>query len=265
MHLSLPMGIETYLLDTGFSGTELIVLRKFFEQETYTLRSLALKTGRSTGVLDQAMKKLQRKGVVVRVLLNENPVYKLQSLESISRYIERSLKERREDMDRRHACFKSFMGTMKTENRLPDVEHFQGREGIEQIYHRILQQNVELLTTTRIMRETCPHWEGFFRGWNARRQMQRIFQRVLSQDTIHAAAAASRDDLCYRKTLLVLSQEKIFHAEKIIAGDCIAYIDLERESGCIIHFPELALAERGEFELLWKHEARREALMHLHQ
>jgi DNA-binding MarR family transcriptional regulator len=61
MTTSLPAGIESYLKEAGFSATEMLIIRKLVEEDCLTLRELAGKTGKSTGVLDLAMKKLLQK------------------------------------------------------------------------------------------------------------------------------------------------------------------------------------------------------------
>ena len=57
---ALPAHIEEYLLEAGFTSTEILVLRRLLVGESMTLREMASNTGKSTGVLDQAMKKLLR-------------------------------------------------------------------------------------------------------------------------------------------------------------------------------------------------------------
>ena len=52
MNAVLPAGIESYLKEAGFSATEMLLLRKLVEEDSLTIRELASKTGKSTGVLD---------------------------------------------------------------------------------------------------------------------------------------------------------------------------------------------------------------------
>ena len=61
--ISLPSHIEKYLSEADFSATEILILRQIITGKAFTLRELASKTGKSTGVLDQAMKKLLKKQI----------------------------------------------------------------------------------------------------------------------------------------------------------------------------------------------------------
>jgi len=54
----LPASIEAYLEEAGFSATEMLIVRQLLDHGATTLREIAVKTGKSTGVLDQAMRKL---------------------------------------------------------------------------------------------------------------------------------------------------------------------------------------------------------------
>ncbi|HVW66637.1 MAG TPA: hypothetical protein VHA78_02805 [Candidatus Peribacteraceae bacterium] len=48
---SLPSSIEVYLEEAGFSGTEILILKKLLEEDALTLRELAAKTGKRTNTL----------------------------------------------------------------------------------------------------------------------------------------------------------------------------------------------------------------------
>lgn len=93
---SLPASIEAYLLEAGFSPTEITILKRLLEGEALTLRELGAKTGKSTGVLDQATKKLLAKKILNRDIINGVPKFTVTSLPSIAAWVEQDMREKRE-------------------------------------------------------------------------------------------------------------------------------------------------------------------------
>lgn len=100
--MTLPASIESSLLEVGFTATELLILNRLLDEDAVTLRQLALKTGKSTGVLDQAMKKLMKKGIISREEINGMPKYTLGSLQSVVSWMDKDLKEKHEQLKRRN-------------------------------------------------------------------------------------------------------------------------------------------------------------------
>jgi hypothetical protein len=49
----IPAAVEATMLDAGFSPTEILILRRLLEDDALTLREIAARSGKSTGVLDQ--------------------------------------------------------------------------------------------------------------------------------------------------------------------------------------------------------------------
>src|SRR3989338_1144880 len=105
----LPASIEAYLEEAGFSATEMLIVRQLLDHGATTLREIAVKTGKSTGMLDQAMRKLLQKKIVVKETINDVPKYVLNSLQSIVECVEREIKEKQKELERRHQNFESFM------------------------------------------------------------------------------------------------------------------------------------------------------------
>lgn len=252
MNTILPAGIESYLKEAGFSSTEMLVLRKLLEEESLTVRELASKTGKSTGILDQAMKKLLTKRIAIKGTINGQPRYSIQSLDSISKWVKEDMQERKNTLERRQQNFESFLSSLKLDRSKPDIEHFSGPEGIEQAYLRLLEENTELLTITPITTtiEDDPLRDlrvDLFR----KRQVRKIFQRVLAPDTPLARRFQSRDPFEYRKTLLVPEDHLPVTFEKIITPSLVACFNHDTQSACFLKYPDLAHSERLHFESLW--------------
>src|SRR3989338_9460629 len=117
---SLPASIEAALVESGFSATELMILKRLLEDDAMTLRQLALKTGKSTGVLDQAMKKLVKKGIVSKEDINGTPKYTIGSLQAITRWMEKDVKQKRDLLLRKFENFESFISSLEMEKGRPE-------------------------------------------------------------------------------------------------------------------------------------------------
>jgi predicted transcriptional regulator len=275
----LPASIETYLTDAGFSVTEMLVLKKLLEGEALTLRELAAKTGKSTGVLDQAVKKLLSRRIIVRETVNDVPKVLLKSLDAIMDWMKRDTEEKLKSMKSRAQDFESFVASLKREGSRPDMEYFEGKDGIQKAYMKLLslaKKEMLFFIPATVKEEEdplCAFRVQYFRD----RRRRGIFSRVLAPDTPLGRRYRSRDPFEYRETHLLPESVFPITFEKVIAGDTVAcfpsapprlaqgrsgssqtrgqapaLLDNPEMRACFIHYSELAHTERTMFELLWR-------------
>ena len=252
MHTPFPAGIETYLREAGFSATEILIAQKLLSDDALTLRELAMKTGKSTGVLDQAMRRLIGRGIVQRVMHNNHPKYALQSLDAMVSWAKRDVDEQRAILERKHQNFAQFIGSIKRQNGTPELYFFHGIAGVEKAYEKILETGKEFLTTTPILTtaEEDPLRAcrvSIFRT----RQVRKIFQRVIATDSPLARRYHSRDPFEYRQTILASDRAEV-PMEITIADPLVCCIDLRSHDACVLRFPLYAAAEREKFEREWE-------------
>ncbi len=252
MNTSLPQSIEAYLKEAGFTQTEMLILRKLLEHNSLTIRELATKMGTSTGLIDQAMKKLMSKNIIKREMSNGHPVYQIHSLDAVVQWVKTDMKGRKETLEKRQENFETFIATLKVDKGRPDMEHFSGEEGVQKAYDKLLEVGGEVLTMMPVLylAEDDP-LRAFRVDLFRRRQVRKIFQRVLATDSPLARRFQSRDMFEYRKTLLVPESQLPLTFEKTIAGGTVAYIDQKNLNACFLNFPEIAKTERATFDALW--------------
>lgn len=250
---SLPSHIEDYLQETGFTGTEILILKKLLEGHALTLRELGGKTGKSTGVLDQATKKLLRKHIVIKEVINNVPKYVIPSVDSVLQWMEEDMKGKRAQLEKKHEDFESFISTLKLDNARPDMEHFDGEEGIKRAYKKLLDLGSELLRYTPV---TCKEEDDPLRVFRVdyfrKRRGRKIFERNIVCNNALGQRFQARDAFEYRKTKLISDDNCPFLFEKIIVGNTVAMFDYGAKKACFINFPDFADAERMAFENLWK-------------
>jgi len=250
--ISFPVHIKQYLSDNGFSGTELCVLSHLFNGEALTIRQIARKTGKSTGVLDQAMKKLMSKKIVTIERCNGVPHYAATSLDAVTRWIEKESEKELELLQRKKQSVVSFVASLEIERTRPKMEYFRGVDGIQKCF-AILLNSGEIMhhilpICTKEEEHPCMEIVDQFKNG---RQKRSIESRVITSNSPFGRRYQSNDHLRMRKTVLVPENQLSGKLEKIIVGDVIASIDYQSLCACIIHYPAMAKQECEAFNLLW--------------
>ena len=251
---NLPASIEAYLVDAGFSQTEILVLKRLLEGEALTLRELAVKTGKSTGVLDQATKKLLQRKIIVREMVNDSPKIVLKSLDAVTQWMKRDMDQKLKVMHSRARDFETFISSLKRETARPEIEYFEEESGIQRAYLKLLTLGVKEFLHYRpvTVREEEDPLRVFRVQYFRERHRRGIFARVIAPDTTLGRRYQSRDPFEYRETALVPEKTVPITFEKIIAGNLIACFNHAENKACFLRYPELAASEREMFELLWR-------------
>lgn len=252
----LPASIEQYLLESGFSGTEIFILKHLLAGGSMTLRELAAKTGKSTGVLDSASKKLLKKGILGREVINETPKLTLFSLDAVVAWVHEDAEHKRRAMDRREKDLQSFVDSLSVEVNRADIQHYEGLEGLESAYTKLLQECHGHMIHFLPVRHTEVEdpLRDFLVSYCRLRRRQSVITRVIAQDTPLGRRYHSRDAFEYRQTLLVPESVYAFATEKVVAGDWVATINHEENKAFLIRSKELAHTEKAMFEAIWRQE-----------
>ena len=259
--VALPQSIENALKDAGFSPTEILILNHLLAEEGMTLREIAAKTGKSTGVLDQAMKKLLRRRIVERQIINDTPKYVVTSLQSIIDWMEEDTRTRRLEIDRRYENFESFILTLERERMRPHVEHFDGFEGIKRAYLKLLEYGSKEIVgfVLPLFKEEEDPLRDFKVQWFRERYNKGAFLRVITHDVPLGRRYQSRDAFEYRKSLLVAPEHCPITLEKYVVNGVLAVFDYNKRTAMFLHYPELVRSERDMFEKTWQQEHLRNA------
>lgn len=257
---AIPAGVESALLDAGFSSTEVLVLQRLMEHDALTLRELAGRTGRSTGVLDLAVKKLLQKGIIRKQFINAHIKLSIVSLESILQWMENDIKRKRELMARRHQNFETFIRSLEQDKKRPDIRFFDGLEGLAKAYRMLLIcGRKEMLGYVPVFCAIEDHpLRDFMTEWFRQRRKRGVFSRIITHDNPLGRRHQSRDIFEYRKSILIPEAQYPFTFEKYICGDTVACFNYVEKRACLLHYPELAAMERGLFEGIWREHAKKD-------
>lgn len=249
----LPASVESYLKEAGFTATEVMIIKNLLAKDALTLREMATLMTKSTGVLDQAVKKLVSKRIMKRESINGQTKYTLMSLDAIVQWMEKDRQKKSEELERKHQNFESFIASLQLDVHRPKLDHFDSLDGIKKAYASLLAEGTEMLSYCPI---TCKEEEDALREFRTQyareRQRRGIMLRIIAPDTPLGSRFQSRDPFEYRKTILVPPEELPYTFEKIIVGSTIACIDHAEKRACFIRYGKLAEAERAHFEVLWR-------------
>lgn len=249
---ALPASIELQLKDAGFSPTELLILRNLLGDGHMTLRQVASKTGKSTGVLDQAMKKLLRREIVHREVVNGAPQYNLRSLQPILRWMASDTQHKRALLQRRYEDFESFVSSMRVGCARPILEHYEGMDRLPLAYRKVLEGTSELLAFLPVVcREEDDPLRAFRVDFLRERQRLGVSLRVIAHDTPIGRRFQSRDAFAHRRTLLISADRCPLAFEKMIASEMVLCVNHEQQRACLIRYSDLASFERSLFLGIW--------------
>lgn len=253
MHDIIPTSIEAHLRETGFTNTDILVVRRLFETDALTLRDMALKTGKSAGLLDQSVKKLLQRGFVRRFLVNNQPRYAINSLDAFSQAISCDTRKRCAELQRRQQDFHNFLHSVSVCQDRPDMDYFLGIDGIRKLFDLLLAPRDTLYTTTASpsFPDDHPLFE-LHQEIHRLRQMRKVHQKLLLPDSVESARFQSLDVLHRRESLLLPASSFCAPFEKSVSSSIIACIDWRSLRGCLIRFPDLAVMERMMFEEVWR-------------
>ncbi|NOS67416.1 MAG: hypothetical protein HOO67_03580, partial [Candidatus Peribacteraceae bacterium] len=250
---AIPSGVESALVEAGFSNTEVSILQRLVLESALTLREIAGRSGKSTGVLDQAMKKLIQKNIVHKDMINDTAKYTMTSWDAVLRWMEEDDRRKRDLMARRQQNFEAFLRTVQEDKKRPDIEYFEGVMNFPKAYRKLLASKKELLCYEPVFCSIEDHpLRDFMVEWFRIRHKNGVFSRVITHNTPLGRRYQSRDPFEYRKSALIDEQDYPFTFEKIIAGDMVACFNYGEKCACLLRYPELASMERGMFDALWR-------------
>jgi len=250
---SLPASIETYLQEAGFSITEILILKRLLEGRAMTLRELAAKTGKSTGVLDQATKKLAEKNILGKEHINGSPKYALASLDAIQYWMQKDMEQKKEILRRKKKDFDAFLSTVTHTKDRPEMQYFEGIEGIQKAFTKLLEKKESewLHFIPALTKEEDDPLQEFRVNVFRERRKNKTFMRSISQNIPLGHRYKHRDIFEYRDTRLVSSEQFPVCFEEFIVGDTVACFDMPNQKASFIQYPELAASQRHMFEMLW--------------
>ena len=261
-----PVSIESYLREAAFTQTEIVILRYCMGNESFTLRELAARTGKSTGVLNQAVRKLQGKGILCKDQVNGSPRYGLCSTDAILQYIEQDIAERNKMQRRKSKDFQRFLSTVEQQRSRPAMEYYEGIEGMKQAYEKFLDCSGEWLQYLPVRRkeEEDPLRE-FRSALREKRQQQQSHLRTIAVNTPLARRYRERDHFEYRQTALMQPDRFPLSFEKVIVGDIVGCFDHQDQKACLITFDHFAESERRLFFVLFNEALAEEAIQSVSQ
>ena len=249
-----PISIEDHLKEAGFNVTEILILRNVLTGKQYTLRELASKTGKSTGHLDQSMKKLLKRGIITKVIINNRTKYTLDSISALSKYIQKYFTDHVSTVKRRSQDVSAFFSTLRIEHSRPSMEYFDGDSGIKAFYERLqkeLEPHEQLLSYMPVTPQIKEQFGQYIDQFTQFRRKQSIPLKVLTHNTLEARRYQSKDMLYNRETRFIEPDRCLLYIEHLLSNTAYCCIDYKNNAAQIIVYKEFVEEKRSIFMSLW--------------
>lgn len=253
----LPLTIEQQLKEAGFCGTEILVLRHLLAGLSYTVRELASKTGKSTGVVDQSIKKLLRKNIVQVQRMNDAPKYYLSSAQSLARYLKRSITEQITVVERRARDIEQYLDSLKIQTDQPSMEFFTGEKGMLALAKRLVELTPAKQTIVAYL-PTTPEIQTQYKfvrdAFTQLRTTHGNMLHMLTHATNVGKQTRELDVLHLRETRFIPEHICPLQVGHILAGNGYASINYQKMEAFLLICPDFTLEKSSIFEALW-HQA----------
>lgn len=258
VHVSMtyvPLSVEQQLKESGFSGTEILVLRHLLAGCHCTVRELASKTGKSTGVVDQSIKKLLRKQLVQRQSVNGAPSYSLGSTKQLSVHLQQSVGAHIETLHRRAKDIDQYLASIELEHNKPTMEYFAGRKGMKALISRLIALStdnsdiVAYIPTSQFIQEEYQQERDYF---TQQRKGLGLHMRLLTHDTLLGKRLRELDPITSKETRFISSALCPLHVGHILAGAGYSCINYQKCEAYLVLFADFTAEKRAVFEGLWQ-------------
>ncbi|MBU2213209.1 hypothetical protein KKC44_02790 [Patescibacteria group bacterium] len=160
-------------------------------------------------------------------------------------------------LDRVMPELRSLQGS---EHRKPNVEFYEGWEGVRRVYEDTLTAESELLNfaNSAIVRT---NWQKYDEEYVAERVKRGIYLRGIAPDDEAGRMVQTKDAQCHREIRLVSKKDFDFNNEIKIYDNKVAIISFgetkEDMFGVIIESKEVAETQRQIFEMAWSFAGKR--------
>jgi DNA-binding MarR family transcriptional regulator len=253
MH-SLPISIEDNLKEVGFNPTEILVLRHLLTGNHFTLRELAAKTGKSTGLLDQGMKKLLQRGFVRTIQVNTSVKYTLHSVSALSSHIRQYFVDHVITIKRKSDDVSAFFTTLQLEHSRPAIQYFDGPTGIASMFEH-LQHNLtphqEVLCYMVVLPDNEMKYSKHTEEYSQLRRKYNVSLKVLTHATVDSKRYRSKDVFHLRETRFITPNQCPLSIEHILTEQGYYCIDYKKNVAQVITHDTLLQEMRSVFMTLW--------------
>lgn len=251
----IPLSVEQQLKESGFSGTEILVLRHLLAGYHCTVRELASKTGKSTGVVDQSIKKLLRKKLVQKQSVNGAPKYCLGSTKELSAYLQQSVGEHIQTLHRRAKDIGDYLRSVQVEHSQPTMEYFSGHKGMKTLIDRFIELSasesdiVAYVPTSAFIQDEYKLEREYF---TQKRKEINTHLRLLTHDNLHGKRLRELDPITNKETRFISSALCPLNIGHILAGPAYGCINYQKCEAYLVLFADFTAEKRAVFEGLWQ-------------
>lgn len=237
------MVLYDVLTRIGLNAKEAKIYLACLELGSGTVLQISRKTELSRGSCYDLLEGMLEKGYVSKVHTDHHVVFSAVDPEALLKRVENDVRQ-----------FELVLPELKGlfhKHARPRVRYFEGIEGIKRVYLDTLTATTEILNYAN-SKEIRKLWPTYDEEYVTERSKKRIFLKGIAPDDEFGQAVKQKDEVYFRETRLLSSDEFHFRNEINIYDNKVAITSFHKELiGILIESEEIADTQRDIFKMAW--------------
>ncbi|EKD47696.1 MAG: transcriptional regulator, TrmB [uncultured bacterium] len=237
--------LQKILQNIGLTSKESKIYLSALELGASPASKIAKKAGLNRVTVYDVMEKLMQKGFITKHKRKDSLYFAPVDPDVIAL----DFRSRARDLRKALPDFKRLKG----ETAHPQIQYFEGLEGIKKIYLDTLNSKTEILNYAD-SKGIRIHWPEYDQEYVAERVKRKIYLRGISPNDEHGKKVKSEDWGNHREIRLVDKTAFDFSNEINIYDDKIAIVTVGKDLvGMIIENRDIANTQRAIFKMAWEY------------
>lgn len=240
--------IVEILAKLGLEGREAEVYLCLLENGPMLPQRIALKTGIKRTTLYDLFPIMIREGTIMETLDGKRRAFQAVPPQKLVTDYERKYNEIK-------ASVAELLAVYRMQGLKPEIEVYEGHEGVKKVYYDSLKTIGEILVVNQIARYDKKHLQWVVSEYVPARIRANIKVRALSEDTEVSRVGMKSEEKLLRETRHLPREKFKFRMEILIYNDKVAFVNIEKDSplvGIIVRSPQISETLRALFELSWE-------------
>lgn len=237
--------IENDLKEIGLKENEIRVYMAVLELGEANIAQITQRSEINRSTVYLVLERLKERGLVLRVKKNKTLFYVEDPREML-----RDLEKRKEVLEK---VMPSLLASFAFIDKKPEVQYFEGIEGIKEIYKDVLRNpNLEMLAWYSNDYREFFDKKFFFEFFIPERKKKRIWLRAIYPENESMRKLASNNVEHLRKTKFIDNEKFLLESEICLYGkNKIGIIAYQDKLGIIISSQNIFNTLKAFFEVMW--------------
>jgi predicted transcriptional regulator len=244
----------------GLKEAEVTVFSALIGRGAQPATRIAKWCNRSRNTVRGILDKLVHDGYVVRARRGNSHLYRVESVQGMSKVLRSKMELMRYEMLDRLKCVEKFTAVLqeKSNSRRPHITFYEGYDGLMKVYEDTLSSSETLRSwgSFDANQEAMP---SYFKNYYKRRAKRKLGIRSIHPDTALARQRSRKNREELRESVLVDVDRFSIQPEIQVYDNKVNIVSWREKLGIIIENEEIAEAMKQIFELCFTREKVRRA------